>query len=328
MGMSTAAAADARIALLSGLIDDAGLFPPAALAMPMAVAEHSRADAGPYAWIQGRFLCPVERLGELVAALPLGADWGLGVIAGDIPLFGLEGRLERGLAQVAAAVESSGGRLRLQALEFRLPPEPVDVASVLRAVSSAARRVSLGSGVELYLEAPLGPSWIATPAMARAIAEARTGWPDGPCAPPGAKIRCGGTAETTASIAELASFIAACAAAGAPFKATAGLHHPLAHRDPVTGDHAHGFLNVAAATALLAGGALGPGELEDVLAETDPSVLSLSAHGLSWRGRWARAGVIARMRRERLRSYGSCSFAEPIDDLTALGVLPLEEDVA
>jgi hypothetical protein len=43
-----------------------------------------------------------------------------------------------------------------------------------------------------------------------------------------AKIRTGGvTADVIPSVEQIAEFLAACAEANVPFKATAGLHHPL-----------------------------------------------------------------------------------------------------
>ena len=56
-----------------------------------------------------------------------------------------------------------------------------------------------------------------------------------------AKVRCGGA--EVPSPAGLGRFLAACREAGVPFKATAGLHHPLA------AEGRHGFLNVLAACA-------------------------------------------------------------------------------
>ena len=115
-----------------------------------------------------------------------------------------------------------------------------------------------------------------------------------------AKVRCGG--ETVPSAQELGRFLRACRDARVPFKATAGLHHPLA------ADGAHGFLNVVAACAFGEEAAL-EGEVE------------LDAGSLRWNGRSAAADELERVRREQLVAIGSCSFFEPVDDLRQLGVL-------
>jgi hypothetical protein len=107
-----------------------------------------------------------------------------------------------------------------------------------------------------------------------------------------AKIRCGGG--TVPSITELATFIRACRDADVAFKATAGLHHPVRR------DGEHGFLNLLAAAA--------SDDVEAMLASEDPEEL---------------LAVDARRARQALRSIGSCSFWEPVDELKALGVLPL-----
>ena len=60
----------ARRALFEGLIDDAGLFPPARLPMVDALAAHAVHRQGPWSWVLGRFLCPASRLEELLESLP------------------------------------------------------------------------------------------------------------------------------------------------------------------------------------------------------------------------------------------------------------------
>jgi hypothetical protein len=107
-----------------------------------------------------------------------------------------------------------------------------------------------------------------------------------------AKIRCGGG--TLPSISELATFIRACRDADVPFKATAGLHHPVRRHGE------HGFLNLLAAAA--------SDDVDAMLESEDPEEL---------------LAVDARRAREALRSIGSCSFWEPVDELKALGILPL-----
>jgi hypothetical protein len=107
-----------------------------------------------------------------------------------------------------------------------------------------------------------------------------------------AKVRCGG--ESVPSVSELAEFIHTCREAGVPFKATAGLHHAVR-----TGDE-HGFLNLLAAA--------GSDDVEAMLESDDPDLL---------------LSVDPQRARNALRSVGSCSFWEPVDDLKALGILPL-----
>ena len=115
-----------------------------------------------------------------------------------------------------------------------------------------------------------------------------------------AKVRCGGAEVPSAEA--LGTFLSACRAAGVPFKATAGLHHPLAAAGR------HGFLNVIAACAFGDGAALSES-------------VELSADGLRWRDRVAGARELERVRREQLVAVGSCSFFEPVDDLKQLGIL-------
>lgn len=121
-----------------------------------------------------------------------------------------------------------------------------------------------------------------------------------------AKVRCGG--ERTPSPEELARFVRTCAAVGIAFKASAGLHHPIRRGEQ------HGFLNLLAA-------ALFPQEAEAALAEEDPAAFALDERHFAWSGFHAEAPEIARMRRERFHGFGSCSFAEPVDDLHSLGML-------
>ena len=122
-----------------------------------------------------------------------------------------------------------------------------------------------------------------------------------------AKVRCGGA--TTPRVPDLAGFVAACRRLGVPFKATAGLHHPVRIGDE------HGFLNLLAAAAF-------DGDEEKALAEEDESAFSVSAEAFSWRKRSVGPEQIAHVRQELFVGFGSCSAQEPIDGLETLGLLP------
>ena len=115
-----------------------------------------------------------------------------------------------------------------------------------------------------------------------------------------AKVRCGGAEVPTQR--ELGRFLVVCRQAGVPFKATAGLHHPLA------AEGRYGFLNVLAACAFEDDAALN-------------GTIELDPDSLRWNGHEAGAEELARVRREQLVAVGSCSFSEPVQELQELGVL-------
>jgi hypothetical protein len=120
-----------------------------------------------------------------------------------------------------------------------------------------------------------------------------------------AKVRCGG--HSVPRVGALAEFVWLCRRRGVPFKATAGLHHPLR----TNGEH--GFLNLLAAAVF--------GEEDEALAEQDPGAFTLTATEFGWRDRTADADEVARVRRELVVGFGSCSAQEPIDGLRELGIL-------
>jgi hypothetical protein len=62
---------DSLTVLLEGLIDYAGLFPPAALSMQDAVRNYARYREGEYAWALGKFVVPQERVHEVPPEFPL-----------------------------------------------------------------------------------------------------------------------------------------------------------------------------------------------------------------------------------------------------------------
>ena len=138
-----------------------------------------------------------------------------------------------------------------------------------------------------------------------------------------AKIRTGGTTvDAFPRTASIARFVRRCLEAGVAFKATAGLHHPLRAEYRLTYEpHApcgtmFGYLNVFLATALAVAGA--PDEdIARVLEETDVGALVATDEQIAWRDRVLGAADLREARRW-IRSFGSCSFREAVDELSAL----------
>lgn len=134
----------------------------------------------------------------------------------------------------------------------------------------------------------------------------------------GVKVRCGGaTPQMFPTPAELATAMHETFVCGLPFKATAGLHHPWRHFSDELSTWRHGFLNIAAAAALLVLGR-DRAEAEAVLSMDQPGILT--PQGLCF---GPNTFSVADLKTGRVffRSYGSCSFDEPVEDLAAMGSL-------
>jgi hypothetical protein len=321
---TTAEGGDARRVLFERLIDDAGLFPPARKPIAEAVADHRAARRESAAWMLGRFICPLARLEELTKEDP-GADWEIGCVLAPEP-----DDWPASVRSELKGVRAYAGGGTMGAIELPVPSD-TPVREVASAVSEAAAEGEGGSEpLALFLEVPAAGGEPELIAWLEAIAEARArAEPAGRCAP-AAKLRCGGpTAGHFPDDRRTAAFISACRRLDLPFKLTAGLHHPFRTRDPETGALQHGFVNLLGATAFASdpGGAPGTAELEPIVAEREPDAFEIDAGGLAWRG--ARAGPDAAAAARRLfRSFGSCSFAEPLEGLAAHDLLPAADLVA
>ncbi|HEY6326505.1 MAG TPA: hypothetical protein VIW73_08370, partial [Candidatus Cybelea sp.] len=114
-------------------------------------------------------------------------------------------------------------------------------------------------------------------------------------------------------------FILAANNARVPFKATAGLHHPVRRLDAAGGFMMHGFLNLLAAAALAA--RVDSNTLRRIVAEEDPSAFRFDDDSFAWRDERIGIDDLTQARRAAFVAYGSCSFSEPIGDLSALGIL-------
>ncbi len=137
-----------------------------------------------------------------------------------------------------------------------------------------------------------------------------------------AKIRMGGIKpEAIPSTKDVADFIVKCAELKLPFKATAGLHHPIRAEQPLTYETdapravMHGFVNTLMAAALAWHG---EHDIEPVLAETKPENFTFQNDKACWKDKCLEVNQIIEARRQFIHSVGSCSFDEPIHDLKQL----------
>ncbi len=285
---------------LSGLVDYAGLFPPAAESMPAAAANYSRFLAGPFRFALGRFLVPAPRLAELAAAAPPAASdasaWRIGLLAGP--------DIAAALALAAEFERAQAGRFLIDSVEAKAP----NPSSLQLAMAAVPEHCSA------FFEVPLDPD--PTPLL-EMLSGTRFR----------AKIRTGGlTPEAIPTTAQVARFLVRAAALRVPFKATAGLHHPFRSSFPLTYEPSspravmHGFVNLFLAAAFAWEG-MTESSLACVLDAVSPADFVFGPRFVRFRDAVTDVAQIAAARAAFALGFGSCSFDEPFEGLQAEGLL-------
>lgn len=307
-------------ALLTGLVDYAGLFPPARLEMQAAVETFYRHRRGPNAYALQRFICPVSRLGEWARAAESYLAEKRRTANGEMPpetwiiSVLIDGKLEENLDAIqrfndawrsARPEHKHAQHAVIDTVEIKvMTPETIDTALDL-----------LPEDLFTFFEVPIDADF-------RGFATALAGTGEA------AKIRTGGVVpEAFPTINRVAEFIAMMHAAEVPFKATAGLHHPIRAEQPLTYEPGcprgvmHGFVNVFMAAALLHAGKIEPRDLAEVIGEELPAAFTFADDYAQWRDVRISTPEIAHARENFAICFGSCSFDDPIQDLQALSLL-------
>ncbi|MET0752835.1 MAG: hypothetical protein ABWZ66_05660 [Pyrinomonadaceae bacterium] len=288
--------------LLSGIVDYAGLFPPAALSMPEAVINYATYKNSNYKWMLGRFIVPVSRLDEFLesAADFISRDaesWKLSVLASE--------DIHETIRKIEEFNSNNSPRAVIDAIEVK-----ADDASQIEKIAEA-----IPDGFQTYFEIPIGAE-LAELAVNLALKNLR------------AKIRTGGTTPEAFPPAKMVvRFIRTCIAANVPFKATAGLHHPVRCFKPLTYEAnapegmMNGFLNVFLAAGFARAG-FKPAVLEELLEDEFEESFEFEENGVLWRQEhFLNTTQLKLLREKNITSFGSCSFEEPIADLQEIGLL-------
>ncbi|WFR73191.1 hypothetical protein P9209_05310 [Prescottella defluvii] len=274
--------------LLTGLCDDAALFPPGNAPMDAAVPAHLAHERSDHAALVGPFVFPAPRLGELPA-----------IVADQDGVLKLSLTVPGGTDAVPSALEQLRviDGVKLVAMEIAVP-EGLTSDALFAALDEIA---SAAPGVDIFVEVPRDgrrPEILARLAGTAYAAKFRTG---------------GVVAAAYPDETELAAAIHTVVGAGVRFKATAGLHHAVRNTDPDTGFEQHGFLNVMLAAHRAADGA-SVDEIAATLADRDGRGLAADLDGLS-------AEAVDALRANFL-SFGTCSISDPLTELVGLGLVP------
>jgi hypothetical protein len=269
--------------LFCGLCDDAALFPPGNAALGDAVQAHVAFAEAPYADMVGPFVVSANSLHSLAEHTRACREMVQIAVTTSVPA----------IQRTLAGVDGMAG-VRLAALDVVLGEEMAAGQLV-----PTIRNALAGREVTVYVEVPRDGR---RNAVVRELAAG--GLP--------AKLRTGGIrADLYPDEHELAGSLVALAAAGVPFKATAGLHHAMRNTDPQTRFEQHGFLNLLVAARAASEGA--PVDtVAHILAECDPAIVVAQVDKLDAEVRTA------------FRSFGTCSMSEPLGELIELGLLPAD----
>jgi hypothetical protein len=285
-------------ALMLHLIDYAGLFPPASLEMEAAVRNYQEYLAGPHSWMLGNFIVPATRLeefGQVFQAVCCGEHenpWTVSVacVGESLPV------------DLKAIQAFPQGPVFIAGLEFR--------AGTVRTTRTTLDALARGPARYVEIAPDRLPKFLPLLAASGSRAKLRTG---------------GIRADAIPEPLEVAHFLTACAHEHIPFKATAGLHHPIRSAHPLTYEMGsaiatmHGFLNVFLAATLAFHGSTEKAVL-DTLSEEDPEAFRLEEEDdvIAWHDHRVTSDQVERARRDFAISFGSCSFTEPVDDLKAM----------
>lgn len=314
-------------AFFTGILDYAGLFPPAKLPLDEAIRRYARYRTEAESWMLGRFVCPVERLSELGVyadnLLQQGGPYSFAVLVDANAFAAGHGaqQLSPGWAALRDFRKAHGSRVAVNAIEVRVPDAFVSAAR------AATKRPLLVAFTDTLFGQPGLPLVTVfceyeTALEASRVDELIDYLAQEPLDRYGFKLRCGGLhASTFPSVDQVAHIITACCAAGVPLKFTAGLHHPVRHYDTGVQTHMHGFLNVFGAGVLAHARRLSEEQVREIVADEDIGNFTFAERGFAWKDVSAGAEEISAARQQGVISFGSCSFEEPRDDLRKLGLL-------
>jgi len=289
---------DAVRRLLDGIIDYAGLFPPAKLPMKESVDNFLRYRAGPEGWIMDRFVCASANLADLADELkPRNLDEPVPVsVIGKAPTTAEDwgDSLVHDAEAMTRFIERVKDAADIEGYEIRVPDQ-AGIADYVRDLRSFNQ-------VEVYCELP----W--TDGLKDSLGViAEEEWL-------GAKARTGGLEPSAFPSPEsLAEFLQQCHQLEIKYKLTAGLHHPFRQ------GHMHGFLNAAIAASLLQAHDLSKSEVKEILSEEDSAAFVLKDGKLAYKDLGAALEDIDEAR-GLFVSYGCCSIEEPLDDLRKFGL--------
>lgn len=319
---------------MKGIIDYAGLFPPAKLSLNKAIHNYASYRKGSDSWMLSRFVIPASMLHEVNKygneLFTKGTSFPFSVLGSGtetVDEFGEE--VHAVISYCADFCEAHQGQVSTGMMEIKLPHEPVlaqDADRLKKLMDNTAMQLQNSplAPNTIFYEGLMDESWQKdNEAIIQALAAHNNNFSiDKNYQFAGYKIRCGGVKKELFPSVDQVAFVLNCARKnGVALKGTAGLHHPVRHYADEVQTKMHGFFNVFGGAMLAHANDFDETTLQEVLNEEDPKRFKFTDEKFFWKDYSVSVDKIKALREKSLLSYGSCSFDEPREDLQKLQFL-------
>ncbi len=315
---------------LTGLIDYAGLFPPAKLDLNTAFSNYIEYLGGKDSYILSRFICPSGKLkefyetkGELKEKFD-NVDTDKWISFSVLPVGGNNHKefvssFTEDLKTCDNFINYASEKIVIDVFEVKLPEELLTKHGLnpLKNFYSEITVMLNDTGFynsRIFFELPSGKIDIAE-IVAGSMAENNQKLTN-----LGLKFRTGGiSADAFPTVEDTAKIIKYCRDFKIPFKATAGLHHPVRHFDKSVNTFMHGFFNIFGAGILAHKHSLSLKEITEIVKDENKESFKFTEDLFLWRDIETDCDSLAKAREELMLSFGSCSFDEPRQDIKEMG---------
>lgn len=312
---------------LHNTIDYAGLFPPASLDLEESFNNFVGYSNGPDSWMLSKFICPFRRTQDLsllpgfksstqkmrlslLSTSSMKTDEFMRFFKDDILSF-------------RELPDDFHNKSIFETIELKFPIELIEKNSkngiriFLDSLSEVVKE-HFDHRIFIFCELPLIGNFDHNLKQAvKGITEHNETFNDA-----GFKLRTGGTDPSDIPSPDiLVSTIRQCLVHNVTLKFTAGMHHPIRHRDLNMNTLMHGFINVFGAGILAFRHTISDRELSEMISDEDPANFKFSEDAFEWREWKSDTEEIHGARNGLVLSFGSCSFDEPVEDLKRLQLI-------
>lgn len=323
---------------LNDLIEYAGMFPPAKLPFQEAFQNFLNYRSEKHHWILSRFICPVASFDVLCDALTseqnLNQPVRISALGGSlVPNYSSTDEFQSEFALLKELENAHPVGLCIETFEAKLSQDLVlttimnenhdELSKEQTPFSQAIIQTLSNRPVQLrkiLFELPFDGNHISIPVVRQMIREFAkvNSVISTQNVKVGLKVRCGGS-ENIIATTPLIEIVQECALQRVPFKATAGLHHPVFS---LKRTEKYGFMSLFWACAYcFANPQASIDQISQVLTESNVQNFKFEVDESYWKSNISINSKQIEESRRLFLSFGSCSFDEPIQDLINAGYL-------